>query len=91
LNEPYLEELSDYKCPLCGRFYSLGEAEVNEALKERNEERWPCCFRCVLASPDLRIDLIESHDEEKLDNMLSKYDGDYEKSLERKFAKNFIP
>ena len=55
MNEPYVEELSDYKCPLCGRFYSLGESEVIEALKERNEERWPCCFRCVLASPDLRI------------------------------------
>jgi hypothetical protein len=90
MNEPYVEELSDHKCPLCGRFYSLGEAEVIEALKERNEERWPCCFRCVLASPDLKIGVVESHSKEKLDSMLMKYDEDYEKALERKFSKNFI-
>ena len=90
MKEPYLEELSDLKCPLCGRFYSLGEAEVIKALKENNEERWPCCFRCVLASPDLRIGAKEGHNEERLDSMLSKYDRDYEKALERKYTKNFV-
>jgi len=91
MKEPYLEELSDYKCPLCGRFYSLGEAEVIKALKERNEERWPCCFRCVLASPDLRAGVQEANNEKRLDIMLSNYDEDYRRALERKFARNFIP
>jgi hypothetical protein len=91
MGEPYLEELSELKCPLCGRFYSLGEAEVIRALKENDEERWPCCFRCVLASPDLREGVKEAHNEKELNHMLSKFDRDYDKALERKYTKNLIP
>jgi hypothetical protein len=89
--DPYVEELSDIKCPLCGRFYSLGEAEVVKALKESNEERWPCCFRCVLSSPDLRVGVEMGHNEGNLDGMIAKFDRDYEKALERKFSKRLIP
>lgn len=91
MGEPYLEELSELKCPLCGRFYSLGEAEVIRAFKENDEERWPCCFRCVLASPDLRAGVKEAHNEKKLNDMLSKFDRDYNEALERKLSKNLIP
>jgi hypothetical protein len=89
--EPYVEELSDCKCPLCGLFYSVDEAEVIRALKEHDEERWPCCFRCVLASPDLRLGTKEANNEKALNDMLSKFDSDYDRALERKFAKNFVP
>ncbi len=91
MDEPYVEELSDYKCPLCGRFYSLGEAEVIKALKEHDEIRWPCCFRSVLSSPDLRLGIKEAHSIKELDDMLSKFDRDYALALERKFTKNIIP
>lgn len=91
MDEPFLEELSELKCPLCGRFYSLGEAEVIKVLKENNEERWPCCFRCVLASPDLREGIKKAHNEKELNAMLSKFDRDYNKALEKKLAKNFLP
>jgi hypothetical protein len=91
MDEPYVEELSDSKCPLCGRFYSVGEAEVIKALKEHDEQRWPCCFRCVLASPDLRLGVKEAHSEKELNDMLLKFDRDYDKALERKFAKNLVP
>ena len=86
-----MEELSDWKCSLCGRFYSVGEAEVIKALKEHNEERWPCCFRCVLASPDLRLGIKETQNNKELDDMLSKFDRDYSRALERKFARNIVP
>lgn len=89
--EPYVEELSNCKCPLCGRFYSVGEAEVIIALKEHDEERWPCCFRCILASPDLRLGIKEANNEKALNDMLIKFDSDYDRALERKFAKNIIP
>ena len=91
MQEPYVEELSDCKCPLCGRFYSLGEAEVIKALKEHDEERWPCCFRCVLSSPDLRLGVKEAQNEKQLNDMLAKFDNDYKRALERKYAKKFIP
>lgn len=91
MDMPYVEELSGSKCSLCGRFYSVGEAEVIKALKEHDEERWPCCFRCVLASPDLRLGIKEAQSDKELGDMLSKFDRDYHRALERKFARNIIP
>ena len=82
-------ELSDVKCPLCGRFYSKKEAAIKTIAKEDQEDGLKTvnmCIRCLWTAPDIakHIDPVKK---KSWLQWITDYDFTYDKALERKMNK----
>ena len=86
-------ELSDVKCPLCGRFYSKKEAAIKTIAKEDQEDGLKTvnmCIRCLWTAPDIakHIDPVKK---KSWLQWITDYDFTYDKALERKMNKKLKP
>ena len=82
-------ELSDVKCPLCGRFYSKKEAATKTIAKEDREEGLETvniCIRCLWTAPDI-AKLIDPEKRQSWQQWIDNYDVTYDIALERKMTK----
>ncbi|MCW4030252.1 MAG: hypothetical protein NWE92_11470 [Candidatus Bathyarchaeota archaeon] len=73
-------KLSNVKCSICGRF--LSEYSI------KGNGKYPTmCTRCVLNTPAVKEIASTGNNERILAALVKQWDIDYEKELEKKFAK----
>ena len=86
-------ELSDVKCPSCGRFYSKKEAAIKTIAKEDQEdglETVNMCIRCLWTAPDIAKHIVPIK-KKSWQQWITDYDFTYDKALERKMNKKLKP
>ncbi|MCW3999536.1 MAG: hypothetical protein NWE93_04805 [Candidatus Bathyarchaeota archaeon] len=70
-------ELSDVKCPLCGRFFPENQLEIPGEVPAM-------CVRCVIDAPVMRQIASDVNNSALLDDLIANWDDAYKKALHRK-------
>jgi rubredoxin len=83
-------DISDKKCPLCGRYYTIEQTQIMEDAEPKDKyETLPLCARCVLTSPEAKT-MIDPAKLKSYETLIKRWDAQYQKKLQKKIVQKMI-